>query len=95
MKSKEIIDKGSEYIAEQLSHVKGNIPQEGDIFLKECLKVALNKELIESQRPFQDAYIEQAGKLVAKTDKLVKATWALAIATIITGIATAVCMVLR
>ena len=76
MKPNDYIGKGSEYIADALIKHKGTPPSPEFIVLQECLKVELNKELIESQKKYQNDSVRQMRNLVY-------ATWGLVIVTLI------------
>lgn len=76
MKPNDYIGKGSEYIANELVKHKGTPPSPEFILLQEYLKVELNRELIESQKKYQDDSVRQMCYLVY-------ATWALVIVTLL------------
>lgn len=74
---KDCIYKSAEDIAGVLSrYIEMDASSHNVTILKEYLRVALNRELIESQKPFQEAYLN-------KTQWLVWGTWALVIATLL------------
>ena len=74
MKPDDFIGKGSAFVASELVKQRGTPLSPEFILLQEYLKVELNRELIESQRKYQDDSIKQMRNLVY-------ATWALAIVT--------------
>ncbi len=74
MNPKDYLGQGSEYIASKLIEHKGTPLSPEFILLQEYLKVELNRELIESQKKYQDDSTEQMRYLVY-------ATWAVAIVT--------------
>jgi hypothetical protein len=76
MKASDFTGKGSEFIVDALFKNAGTPPSPGFIVLKECLKAELNRELIESQKTYQDDSVKQMRRLVY-------ATWALAIVTLL------------
>jgi len=77
MNSKEYIDKGSVFIAEEIAKQRGTPLSPEALLLMEYLKVSLNKELIDSQKKYQDDSVEQMKGLVKATWWLVVGTWAL------------------
>ena len=83
MNSKDFIGKGSAYIADTLAKSKGTPLSPEFYVLQEYLKAELNRELIESQKEYQDESFNQM-------QQLVKATWALAIGTFILCVVTLV-----
>lgn len=76
MKPADFIGKGSEYIVNELLKQKGTPLSPEFILLQEYLKLELNKELIESQKKYQEDSVQQMRHLVY-------ATWALVIVTIL------------
>ena len=87
MKPNDYIGKGSEYIADALAKSKGTPLSPEFYVLQEYLKaelnrelietqVRLNRELIESQKEYQDDSVKQMRRLVY-------ATWALVIVTLL------------
>ena len=74
---KDCIGKKAEDIADALSrYIEMDASNHNVAILKEYLRVALNKELIESQRKYQEDSVKQM-------QNLVYATWALVIATLL------------
>lgn len=76
MKAKDYIDKGSEFIADEIAKQRGTPLSSEALLLMEYLKVALNKEIIDSQKKYQDDSVRQMRRLVY-------ATWALVIVTLL------------
>ena len=76
MKPNDYIGKGSEYIANELIKHRGTPLSPEFILLQEYLKVELNKELIASQKKYQDDSVRQMRYLVY-------ATWAIVIVTLL------------
>ena len=77
MKSSDWIKEGPEYIANALSQNKGTPLSPEFILLQEYLRVALNRELIELQRKYQEDSVRQMRDLVRATWALVTVTAAL------------------
>ena len=76
MKPNDYIGKGSAYIADALVKHSGTPLSPEFYLLQEYLKVELNRELIESQKKYQDDSVKQMRRLVY-------ATWVLAIVTLL------------
>ncbi|NQT06918.1 MAG: hypothetical protein HQ575_05190 [Candidatus Omnitrophica bacterium] len=74
MKPNDYIGKGSEYIANELVRHRGTPLSPEFILLQEYLKLELNKELIESQKKYQDDTVRQMRNLVYATYALVVVT---------------------
>jgi len=70
------IGKGPEYIVSLLNQCQGTPLSPQFYVLQEYLKVELNRELIESQKVYQDDSVKQMRRLVY-------ATWALVIVTLL------------
>jgi hypothetical protein len=74
MKPNNYIGKGSEYIADALAQCKGTPLSPEFYVLQEYLKAELNRELIESQKKYQDDSVKQMRNLVVATWALVAVT---------------------
>jgi len=74
---KNCIGKSSEFIAEVLSrYIEMDASSHNVIILQALFKAALNKELIDSQKKYQDDSVKQMRHLVY-------ATWALVVVTLL------------
>lgn len=76
MKPNDYIGKGAEYIADALVKHRGTPLSPEFYVLREYLRVELNRELIESQKKYQDGSVKQMRHLVY-------ATWALVVVTLL------------
>lgn len=74
MRPQDYIEKGSMCIVEAISKERGTPLSPDALLLMEYLKVALNKELIESQRKHQSDSVTQMRHLVYATWALVAVT---------------------
>ena len=76
MSPDDYLGKGSEYVAKLLTQCQGTPLSPQFYVLQEYLKVELNRELIDSQKKYQDDSVKQMRHLVY-------ATWGLVIVTLV------------